>query len=212
MRIGTHNLTDTKGRPSFFADVILLTEAVPSTIRARLKRRWARARGYQLLTCAQQRDLCIAYRRDVFEPDASEYHRAHGGEPWFTPHRGTYVVMGKLDGRPTALVVEHRINGAFDPRIDRRAERRRLWNLHTGLTLATIDHLHHAGYFVIAGGDLNTWPGHSGYRGTLREVGGGLDRLAISKHIGHLEDPEHLSRLGSTHRRLRATLRFRSKR
>lgn len=208
MWVGTHNLQDNHGRPTFFAGIVLFTEAVPTRIRARLKGRLARLRGFQLLRCAKQPDLCIAYRRKVFTPEASEYHLAHKGEAGFTPHRGTYVVLGRIGDRKTALIVEHRINWAFRPGAPRRAERGTLWVRHKRLTLSILDRLHSQGYFVIAGGDLNTWPKVSGYEGALREVGHGLDRIGISKHLGHLTDVQHLDAAGSDHKRLRATLSF----
>ncbi len=210
MRVGTHNLQDRDGRVTLFAAVLLFTEAIPQTIRARLATRWARLRGYRLLVCRQQRDLCIAYSKRLFTLDAVAYYRAHGGEAYFTPHRGTFVAKGRLrDGTRLALLVEHRIQGSFNPRASRLADRVRLWEMHQAMTLFLIKTLHAQGYVVIAGGDLNTWRGHSGYNGVLREVGQGLDRLAVSGRLGRLVDVEHLSRQGSNHKRLLATLKRR---
>lgn len=213
MKIGTHNLQDHDGRVTLFAGILLFTEAIPKTIRARLAHRWARIRGYVLVVCEEQRDLCIVFRRTLFWPVGDpEYRRAHDGDPWFTPHRGTFVVKGRLsDATRVALMVEHRINGSFDPKATRLGDRVRLWERHQALTLGWIRELEADGWKVIAGGDLNTWPGHSGYGTTLREVGGGLDRLAVSKSLGSLVDVEHLSRGGSNHKRLRATLRRRTR-
>ena len=60
------------------------------------------------------------------------------------------------------------------------------------------------GYTIYAGGDLNTPIGVSGYRGVLNEVGRKYDRLGSTRE---LTDAKRLSRLGSDHFRLRATVK-----
>lgn len=206
--VGTHNLQDHNGRPSFFAAVVLFTEAIPSTLLARAKRPAVRLRGFRVAVCEHQPDLAIAYRKGAFvKTEPAIYRLAHEGEEWFTPRRGTYALRGLLDGRKTALLVEHRINKSFDPRADRLDDRERLWAIHRRVTLALVRELWADGYTVIAGGDLNTWPGKLGYQSVLREVGfPGLDRLGVKGH-GRLDRVEHLSADGSDHRRLRARYR-----
>lgn len=197
--IGTHNLHDLAGWPTPFADVILFTEAVPARVREFLEP------GYVVRACRWQKDLVIAWRRGTFVPTCTRYRLAHPGIPKVTPRRGTFIIEGHLGGVPTALVAEHRINAAFPPFIrGERLYRPRMWQLHTSITRRTVRRLLERGYVVLAGGDLNTPRGVSGYKGLLREYGHGFDRIAAS---ARLEAVETLSREGSDHPRLRAELR-----
>lgn len=200
--LGTHNLHDTAGRPTFFADVLLFTEAVPELLREHL------SKGYDLRVCGQQRSLAIAYRTDVFEPHRQQYRMAHGGTEKVTPHRGTFGLHGELaSGRPLTLLVEHRINAAFVPFVRGEARLRAdHWRTHTFLTLDWAAELKRAGDLVLAGGDTNTPHGFSAYRGALPEVGRGYDRLAGSPDIDLIR-PEYLGKAGSDHPRLRATVK-----
>ena len=214
---GAHNLHDEHGLPTFFADVVFYSEAIPRGIRARrralLKRAVARhaksrARGYAVKSTWRNKTLAIAVNTALLTPVSKEYHRAHGGIKKVTPSRGTFIVKCRtVDGdRKVALVGEHRINAAFPP--FRRGEdiiRPKFWGEHTALTLRLVDELEAEGYFVIAGGDLNTPHGESGYEGRLREQGSGLDRLGCTKS-GRWSKFTRLARVGSDHHRIKATL------
>jgi hypothetical protein len=195
--IGTHNLHDHAGEPTFFADVVFFTECIGPKVRE------ACPAGFQVMVCPQQPDLAIAFREDLFTPTRSTYRRAHPGEAGFTPNRGTFVVFGR--GLDLALIVEHRIEKSFNPHASRLAERQQLWAKHTRLTAGIIRRQHRRGGKVLAGGDLNTWTGHTGYSGLLDETGVSLDRLGASPGIG-LAAPCYLTSKGSDHKRLRAEL------
>lgn len=208
--IGTHNLHDEAGVPTLFADVIGFTEAIPPTIRARVRSARARAKarlaGYRVLTCPRQRDLVLVVRRRLIKVTDAWYEPVHGGIPKVTPHRGTWVVEGVLrrTGQPVRLVLSHRINAAFPPY--KRGEpviRRERWVKHTALDVRVIGDGVRRGRVVIAMGDLNTPRGVNGYPGAgVQEAGGGLDRLAVAG--GRFDGPtDVLSRKGSDHPRLR---------
>lgn len=200
--IGTHNLHDEDGRAGAFADVLLLTEAVAhgtTGVIARLE-----PRGYTVHVCAKQRDLVIAYLAGIFAPTRDRYVRVHGGLRKVTPHRGTFLLIGLLYGVPAVLLVEHRINAAFEPYKRGEALLRSLaWKWHTRRTLALLRRYKRRGYLIVAGGDLNTPRGVAGYAGVLEEVGAGYDRLGATRP---LEDVEIGIRAGSDHHRLSATL------
>lgn len=204
---GTHNLLDHVGTPSVFADILLFTEAIPERVRASLE-----PLGYVVAPCRWQKDLVIAWKRGTFEPKRDRKGRiksrwllAHPGVAKVTPHRGTYWIKGTLDDRRTVLLVEHRINAAFPPY--RRGEatfRRASWSWHTRLTLRQIRRFRRQGLLVIAGGDLNTTHGVSGYKGELHEAGAHFDRLGSTQPIRAVE---LLSNMGSDHPRLKAEIR-----
>jgi hypothetical protein len=173
--------------------------------------------GYKVVVCRWQRDLVIAYRPEFFKPNrltGRHYRLAHGGVEKVTPHRGTFWLTGRfLDGsekrfhrkgKKGALLVEHRINAAFEPFI--RGEgtfRRDRWRKHTVMTLRIIRRLVRRGYLVLAGGDINTPHGVSAYEGVLNERGSHFDRLGSN---GDLGKPEVMSKEGSDHNRLRASV------
>lgn len=195
--LGTYNTWDGKGTVTPFADVILLTEAVPEKVRAQI------GSTHCLYVCDRQRDLIIAVRKSLDWNLEAHYKRAHPGVAKVTPNRGTFWLTD--DDRKIALLVEHRINAAFAP--FKRGEglyRRAMWSIHTRMTLRIIRRLKRDGYTVHAGGDLNTPRGISGYRGVLNEVGKGLDRIGSTRK---LTDVQVLSPNGSDHHRLRATVR-----
>ena len=120
--IGTHNLHDETGVPTWFADAIGFTEAVPSTIRARKRARWAKARarlaGYAIRVCSHQRDLVMALRRRHYKVLGTSYVPVHDGKAEVTPHRGTFVVrtqrrtglLRRARGRREVFLLAHRVN------------------------------------------------------------------------------------------------------
>lgn len=195
--VGTHNLLDGAGRVTPFADVILYTEAPP-------REQLDLPGGFTVKRCRWQRDLVAAWR-PVFTATRTRYRLAHPGVPTVTPRRGTYAIEGHMfHGARTVVIIEHRINAAFPPY--RRGEamfRRACWRRHTRLTLGMIRRYQRRGFVVIAGGDLNTPPNVTGYRGVLEEAGTGFDRIASSL-------PIRMSSVGgfggSDHRRFRAVL------
>lgn len=197
--LGTFNTLDGKGTVTDFGDVLLLTEAIPRKVRHEL-------RGtHDVYVCRWQRDLIIAIRKTLPQERVRKHYRlVHPGIPKVTPHRGTFWLSLRLEGQPTAILVEHRINAAFAP--FKRGEglyRKTMWALHTRMTLRIIRRLKKRGYTVHAGGDLNTPRGVSGYRGVLNEAGKGLDRLGSTRRLTYVET---LSRMGSDHHRLRAVV------
>lgn len=196
---GTHNLGDERGTPTPFAPILLLTEAVlPLGLP-----------GYIVAPCPWQRDLVIAWKRGTFTPKrkrlgriSKHYRLVHPGIPKVTPHRGTFWINGTLDGEPTTLLVEHRINAAFPP--FKRGEkwlRQRWWRKHTRITLRIVRRLKKRGRLVLAGGDTNTPAYVSAYEGELFEGGHHYDRVGASVPLAGVE---YLSRMGSDHPRLRA--------
>lgn len=208
LTLGAHNLHDHAGVPSFFADVVLFTEAVPPTIIA--KARAARARvagrlsGYTVRVCKSQRDLAIALKRRHYKVTGVRYFPAHGGLAEVSPHRGIFVVetIERATGRRVVFIVEHRINAAFPPYVRGEARfRRTCWETHTALLLWVLEE--YAGWEIRAGGDLNTPARVNGYKGRLNEVGHGLDRLGSN---GRLRNFEVLTRKQSDHPRIRAVM------
>jgi hypothetical protein len=197
---GTHNTLDGAAPATPFADVLLFTEAIPERVRAALE-----PLGYVVAPCRQQRDLVIAWKRGTFTPRRKRYRLAHPGIAKVTPHRGTYWIVGRLNGKRAVLLVEHRINAAFPPYRRGEATFRRLsWSWHTRLTLRQIRRFRRQGLLVVCGGDLNTSHGVSGYRGELHEAGAHFDRLGSTQPIRAVE---LLSRMGSDHPRLKAEIR-----
>jgi hypothetical protein len=198
--IGTHNLGDRRGTPTAFADVILFTEAIPDRIREVL------ADEYDVHVCRWQKDLVVATRKGVFAKRSERYLPAGPGVRKVTPHRGTYELVGRLEGVPCAILDEHRINAGFPPyRRGKGWFRSAMWKFHTGITLRRIRHHKRLGRLVLAGGDVNTPPNVDGYRGVLQEVGRtvghGYDRLASNRPLRAVRP---LSRMGSDHPRLKA--------
>ena len=197
--LGTFNTLDGKGTVTDFADVLLLTEAIPRKVRAELRS------THDVYACRFQRDLIIAIRKTMAtEHVRTHYRLVHPGIAKVTPHRGTFWLTLLLNGEPTAIVVEHRINAAFPPfRRGERWYRPRMWRLHQKVSLRIIERQIVKGREVLAGGDLNTIPGVYGYGKLLHEVGRGFDRLASTRR---LTDPAELSRMGSDHHRLVASV------
>lgn len=196
--LATYNTLDGKGTVSDFADVLLLTEAIPAKVRAQV------GKTHDVFVCERQKDLAIAVRRGLpTKVDPARYKKAHWGIPKVTPNRGTFWITGRIGDEKVALLVEHRINAAFAP--FKRGEglfRKTMWEMHTRMTLRIVRRLKKQGYTVHAGGDTNTPRGVSAYRGVLREVGKGLDRIGSTRR---LTDVQVLPRNGSDHHPLKAT-------
>lgn len=198
MKFGTHNLHDTTGKATPFADVIIFTEAIPALVKEQLPP------DYRVVVCRSQKDLIIAYRKNSGFKRAlrrPRYHKIVDGVAKVTPNRGTFWVYGKLNGKKCVVIAEHRINAAFPPYI--RGEdrfRKAMWIKHTAFTTRLIDRLKAAGKIVLAGGDLNTPRGVKGYTGSLTEVGDHFDRLGV--HGVKARSPKVLSKEGSDHNRL----------
>lgn len=214
--IGTHNLEDEQGIPTFFADVVFFTEAVPRRIRDRLAgllgraraRHRARLSGIRIIRATGNRSLAIAFPTSWLELVSKEYHRAHGGRAGVTPGRGTFVAKCRTrdTDRKVALIDEHRINAAFPPFVRGEALfRAGCWEKHTELTLRLADQLELEGYLVLIGGDPNTPRDVPAYQGELREAGAGKDRLGCTK-TARLTGATHYSGKGSDHRRFLATV------
>lgn len=228
--IGTHNLHDEAGVPTRFADLVLFTEAIPHTIEQvarpdaappltpvdQLRRSTAiaatRLAGYGVVVVHPQPDLVLMYRRRLFKRRGPcHYHRVVDGVPHVTPNRGTAWQL--LEHRGTGILVaavwEHRINAAFEPFVRGEPQFRRLsWQQHTDHTNDLIARLRDSGYLVLSGGDVNTPRGVDGYM-LGSERGEGFDRLALAApkpREWRLSAPEYLSRKGSDHPRLRATV------
>lgn len=207
---GTHNLHDQAGVPTFFADAVLFTEAIPPTIRAKAlaarARMAGRLSGYTVRTCHYQLDLVVALRRRHYRVTGTKYDLAHPGRAKVTPHRGTFAVetVERATGRQVVFIVEHRINAAFEPWVRGEAVfRTNSWLTHAQLTEQLIREYLANGWEVRTGGDLNTPRLTAGYHTNLHldERGTGFDRLASSSDVRHFEV---LSRKGSDHPRLRA--------
>lgn len=213
LTVGAHNLHDEHGVPTFFADVVFYSEALPYLIRRRrreLIHEYARGRaqGYRVKATPRNRSLAIAINTTLLNPVSTEYHRAHRGIAKMTPSRGTLVVKCRTvdTDRKVAAVGEHRINAAFPPYVrGEDIKRQKFWGEHTAMTLQLVDVLESEGYFVISGGDLNTPHNVSGYEGRLREQGHGLDRLGCSEG-GRWSDFTRLNPVGSDHHRIKAAL------
>lgn len=218
---GTHNLHDAAGVPTFFADVVLFTEAIPATIRG--KALAARARlngrlsGYTIRVCHEQRDLVIALRRRHYLVTGTQYVRVHPGRAKVTPNRGTFAVetRERATDRRVVFIVEHRINAAFPPYIRGEADfREARWRQHTTATASMIHRYLARGWEVRVGGDTNTPPNVGAYEDLtwaeqrverpahpFFERGTGFDRLGSSSPIHAFE---RLSRQQSDHPRYRA--------
>ena len=199
LTLGTHNLWDGAAPAGDWADVILLTEAIPAKVRHELRD------THDVYVCRFQKSLAIAIRKTLSQERVRTHYRlVHPGIAKVTPHRGTFWLSLVLNGKPTAIVVEHRINAAFPPfRRGERWYRPRMWRRHTRISLRIIERHKRKGRVVLAGGDLNTPRTISGYQGTLHEVGDHFDRLGSTRR---LHDLEVLSRMGSDHPRLRASV------
>jgi hypothetical protein len=197
MILGTFNTLDGKGTVTDFADILLLTEAIPNKVRAELRE------THDVYVCRFQRDLIIAIRKTLSTERVRQHYRlVHPGIAKVTPHRGTYWLTLVLNGRPTAILVEHRINAAFPPfKRGERIYRPTMWRLHTKVTLRIVGRQIRKGRRVLAGGDLNTIRSVKGYAGVLHEVGDHFDRLASTQP---LTAPQVMSRMGSDHNRLKA--------
>lgn len=196
LTLGTFNTWDGKGTVTPFCDVLLLTEAIPAKVRGEL------ATTHTVYVCKWQKDLVIAIRNTLTQDRVKPHYRlVHPGVAKVTPHRGTFWLTLRLNGQPTAILVEHRINAAFPP--FKRGEpwfRPAMWRRHTRITMRIIARQRRKFRHVLAGGDVNTPRGIKGYPG-LHEVGDHYDRLASSRP---LRDLVVMSRKGSDHPRLRA--------
>lgn len=198
LTLATHNLLDGAAAATPFGDVILLTEAIPAKVRDQI------GDSHAVFVCQRQQDLVIAACAPLLSNASEHYEKALFGAKKVSPHRGTFWLTGRIHGEKVALLVEHRVNAAFPPYKRGEALFRKLaWWSHTRMTLRIIRRLKKRGYTVHAGGDLNTPSGVRGYRGVLNEVGKGLDRLGSTKR---LSDVQTLSKNGSDHHRLRATV------
>lgn len=199
LTVGTHNLHDHTGTPTPFADVLIFTEAIHSEVRDEL------GTTHNVYVCRYQRDLVIAISKRLKTADVREHYRlVHPGVAKVTPHRGEFWLTLRLQGDPTAIQAGHWINAAFPPY--RRGEatfRRLMWRRHQRISLRIIRRHIRNGRKVIAGGDLNTPRGIKGYAGVLHEVGDHFDRLGSTRL---LRAPAVMSRMGSDHPRLKATV------
>lgn len=214
---GTHNLHDDAGVPTFFADVVVFTEAIAPTIvaKARQKAAHASARlaGYTVVVCREQPDLVIAFRRRLFRKTGRYgYQRQVGGVPKVTPNRGTMwqPLTHRATGQPFALIAEHRINAAFPPYVrGEPAFRLDAWHRHTGYSCGLMTRLVDSGYIALGAGDLNTPRDVAGYPGVrgVQELQHDLQRQAIApRWKWRLSHPEQLGLQGSDHPRDRVTV------
>ena len=196
MILATHNLLDGRAPATDFGDVLLFTEAIPRKVRVELRD------SHDVYVCRFQSDLIIAIRKTLAQENVRTHYRlVHPGIAKVTPHRGTFWLTLTLEGKPAAVLVEHRINAAFPPfKRGERWYRPRMWRLHTRATMRIIERQKRKGRRVLAGGDVNTPHGVKGYPG-LHEVGDHFDRLASTTR---LRSPEVMSRMGSDHPRLKA--------
>lgn len=199
LTLGTFNTLDGRGRLTPFADIILVTEAIATKVRAEL------ADTHDVYPCRWQRDLAIAISKTLdAERVRTHYRPVHPGIAKVTPHRGEFWLTLRLEGDDTAIQVGHWINAAFPPY--RRGEarfRRAMWRRHQRIALRIIRRHIAKGRTVYAGGDLNTIPGVLGYAGVLHEVGAHFDRLASTRR---LPVAQRLSKNGSDHHRLKASV------
>jgi hypothetical protein len=197
--VGTHNTLDGMAKETGFADIIFFTEAVPKQIRAALEK------THRVWACPKQKDLVIAVAKRL-KPRVvdSTYKLSNLGIKLVTPKRGTWRLVLDLLGVTTALIIDHRINAAFEPFIrGERLIRQRFWHRHTKITKNLIRDSKTKSHAIFYGGDPNTPRNVTAVANTLRsEVGEGKDRLASNRE---LTDVEVLSKAGSDHHRLRAT-------
>ena len=181
MKIGTHNLHDTTGVATPFADMIGFTEAIPRRVKDQIRK------THKLYVCGFQRDLIIAVRRDEkIRKVVKHYRPVHGGIPLVTPHRGVFWITYErwVAGAWVRefFLVEHRINAAFPPY--RRGEqwlRTRWWKKHTKISQRIITRLvEKKGRRGSGGGDVNTPAGVDGYPDApVQEFGDHFDRLFV---------------------------------
>jgi len=201
--VGTHNLHDAAGKPTIFADLQVFTEAVPAKIRARL-----RGTPFRMAVCHQQRDLVVVWDRRVFRRQRLvrlRYAKYVDGWAKVTPNRGTFTVplIHRKTGRKIRVNAEHRINAAFKPFIRGEASfRANKWSAHTKGTLGIMRRQDKAGHLVLSAGDDNTPRGVHAYPG-WNEAGDHFDRIGSNARLSHADE---LSREGSDHPRIRATL------
>lgn len=197
--LGTHNTLDGRAPGTAFADVICFTESIPDKLMREL------IKTHLVFTCRFQHDLVIAVRKTLPVRNVKMHYRlVHPGIARVTPHRGVFWITFDLLDVKHAVVCEHRINAAFPPYKRGEAHfRRAMWRRHTRIAKKIIARLMRNERKVLAGGDLNTPRGISGYQGLLKEVGGGLDRLG--SHGYGLKNVRHMSTMGSDHHRVRAS-------
>lgn len=214
---GTHNLHDEAGVPTFFADVVIYTEAIAPTIVALAKQKLAHAQGrlcgYRVVVCREQPDLVIAFRRRLFKRRGPYgYKRVVDGRSGVTPNRGTMALPleHRASGDLFYVNAEHRINAAFAPWVrGEPAFRSAAWRRHTSYTCDLMDRQRDSDYVVLAGGDLNTPRDQAGYPGVrgVHEEQRDLQRLAVTpRWKWSLSHPEQLGLKGSDHPRDRVTV------
>jgi hypothetical protein len=198
---GTHNTLDGAGRETPFADVIIFTEAMGRQVRAGLER------THRVWVCKQQKDLVLAvHQRLNPRMVGQEYRKVHGGRVLVTPKRGSWRTDLDLLEVPVSGVWDHRINAAWPPFIRGEEDfRPRMWKKHDGVTNAMIRDAKHWAHVVLAGGDPNTPKRVDAYDSLRYEVGEGKDRLASNRE---LTDVQELSKAGSDHHRLRASVQL----
>lgn len=200
--VGEANLHDAAGTPTYFASLIVFTEAIPDRIRATLPMH------YKMLTCLPQPDLVVVYDSRIFRRDRLHrirYVKYVDGWAKVTPNRGTFTVplVHRASKRKIRVNAEHRINAAFHPFIRGEAEfRAAAWLKHTHATLATMRRQDKAGLLVVSAGDDNTPHGVHAYPG-WNEAGEHFDRIGSN---AELSDLKVLSKEGSDHNRIRATV------
>lgn len=200
--IGTHNTLDGEARETGFADIIIFTEAIPKEVRAALEK------THKVWTCQQQKDLVLAVAKRL-NPRMldQEYKLSNFGIPKVTPKRGTWMPRLELLGVLVSVVIDHRINAAFEPWIrGEKLIRQRFWKRHTRKTKNLIRKAKKRGDVVIYGGDPNTPKQITAVGNVLNwEIGDGKDRLASNRQITNVKV---LSKAGSDHHRLRGTIQL----
>jgi hypothetical protein len=198
---GTHNTLDGEGRELPFADVIIFTEAIGRQVRAGL------SRTHRVWVCQGQKDLTLAVSERLDPRMVKQgYRKVHGGIPLVTPKRGTWRTDLELLDVPVSGVWDHRINAAFPPFI--RGEgvyRPRMWKKHDEVTNQMIRQAKTWAQVVLAGGDPNAVKRVDAYDSLRYEVGEGKDRLASNRELTNVQE---LSKAGSDHHRLRATVQL----
>lgn len=199
--VGAHNLHDETGTPTFFADVQVFTEAIPARIRAALPK------THRMVVCKRQPDLVVVYDRRIFRRQLRPLRYAKYVDGWagVTPNRGTFTVplIHRATKRKVRVNAEHRINAAFPPYVRGEPDfRREHWHEHTAGTLKIMERQDAKGFLVVSAGDDNTPNGVRAYPG-WDETGEHFDRIGSNARLSGLDV---LSRVGSDHPRIRATV------
>lgn len=182
MKIGTHNLHDTTGTATPFADFIGFCEAIPRRVRKQMRR------THRVFVCGQQRDLIIAVRRDVrIRKVVKHWKFAVPGRKLVSPLRGTFWITFErwepgVGWVREFFLVEHRVNAAFPPFIRGESKWRPfMWRRHTKITQRIIERMETKGRHGAAVGDVNTPRGVDGYPDIAGdEFGDHFDRIFIA--------------------------------